>query len=496
MIVVVMNRKLRIDRRLLLVIPVSLVITGLMLALSGFGTVSIIVLILPAYVLLWLTTKPLSYRLARIRYSIRWKFEIAIAGLAALFLVVALISFGAMDKMHDGLHDIQDLMDTQKASQSLSTGAWTAHSRSQVRTAVEDLEDSRHGILFTLIPVFGLLGVLGAAALGTSMAWSVIEPLRKMRETMSGIASGRFSERIEVENNDELGELADHINATAAQLARLQEATLKDERARAVRERVAHVAQAEEEERRRISRELHDGLGPSLAAIGNRIRVSRGMVRTDPATAETHLDEIAEGLKGHIREIRELIYDLRPLALDQLGLTGALQQHVERFGQETGIQASFRASGEVSLDALGEMTVFRVVQECLNNVQEHAEAAQVEVSVRTVEELVEVMVEDNGRGFDPNETSPSGLGKGVGLFSMRERAELIGGSVTLQSAPGSGCVATLRLPSHASASIPEFAEQVTPVPGGSISVLSIALAHVCARNPGHEHTAPKTSQQG
>ena len=216
MIVVALNRKIKIDRRLLLIAPISVAITGLMLALSGFGTLSVVILILPVYVLLWLTTKPPSRFIARIRSSIRWKFEVAIAALAAFFLVVALISFGSMDKMHAGLHDIQDLIDSQKASQSLSTGAWTAHARSGVRGAIDELEDSRHGVLFSLTPVFGLLGVLGAAAVGTAMAWSVIEPVRRMSKSMRGIASGRFSEKVEVENEDELGDLADHINDAAS----------------------------------------------------------------------------------------------------------------------------------------------------------------------------------------------------------------------------------------------------------------------------------------
>ena len=101
---------------------------------------------------------------------------------------------------------------------------------------------------------------------------------------------------------------------------------------------------AQEEERRRISRELHDDLGPSLAAIGNRLNACRYMVRTDPERVEGELEDVTKNLRGHIQEIRHLIYDLRPLALDQLGLKGAVRQQVERFGQETGIQASFTMS--------------------------------------------------------------------------------------------------------------------------------------------------------
>ena len=230
-------------------------------------------------------------------------------------------------------------------------------------------------------------------------------------------------------------------------LSRLQEAVLTDERAKALRERMTHVTMAEEEERRRISRELHDGLGPSLAAIGNRIRAAKHTISTDPQGTEGQLDEIAKSVKGHIQEVRGLIYDLRPLALDQLGIQGALRQQLERFGKDAGIHASFSGPDEIALPSLAEVTVFRVVQECLTNVQDHSGASRVGVELKTTDTGLEVRVQDDGRGFDPEHVSPAADGKGLGLFGMRERAEALGGSFSLQSSPGRGCVAVLHIPS-------------------------------------------------
>lgn len=202
---------------------------------------------------------------------------------------------------------------------------------------------------------------------------------------------------------------------------------------------------AQEEERRRISRELHDGLGPSLAAIGNTVRICRGLVRTDPDRAEREMEGITRLLTGHVREIRELIYGLRPLSLDQLGLVGALRQQLERFGRQAGLETSFESSGEVSLDPLTEVTIFRVVQECLSNVQKHSGAGRVEVWLRTLADGVEVGVRDDGRGFDAGDPGSTSITGGMGLQNIRERAELLWARVTVESSEGSGCKVTLRL---------------------------------------------------
>ena len=267
-----------------------------------------------------------------------------------------------------------------------------------------------------------------------------------MEEAMHRIAAGNLSQPVRVENRDELGALAGRINQTAEELARLQEATLAEERSRALQERIAEVTLAQEEERRRISRELHDGLGPSLAAIGNRVRACRSIVRTDSEQAERELGEIADGLTGCIREIRALIHDLRPLALDQLGLMGALSQHVETFGHDTGISVSFSSSLETGLNPLVEVTVFRIVQECLSNVQKHADASQLEVSLQADGSGLELRVGDDGQGFDPGVAASHTGPQGMGLTSMQERAEMLSGSLSVKSAPGEGCQIVLYIP--------------------------------------------------
>jgi two-component system sensor histidine kinase DegS len=311
-----------------------------------------------------------------------------------------------------------------------------------VLPAVNDLEAEQHGILGST-PLFGLLAAPIILGLGIAVAWSIIGPVRRMEEAMDRIAGGDFSQNLDVSNRDELGDLATRINDTAGDLARLHDAALAAERGRALRERIAQVTVAQEEERRRISRELHDGLAPSLAAMGNRMRVCQQLVRREPARAETELADMAGGLKQHIQEIRHLIYDLRPTTLDQLGLDEALRQLVARHRQ-SGLEVALTSSSSTHLSPLAEVTVLRVVQECLTNVEQHAEASKVTVSVRVANGEAVAVVEDDGRGFDVESTSALGLG--VGLLSMRERASLVGGTVDIESERGSGSRVTLRIP--------------------------------------------------
>ena len=168
--------------------------------------------------------------------------------------------------------------------------------------------------------------------------------------------------------------------------------------------------------------------------------------RTAPAKAERELEEVTTTLKSNVQEVRELIHGLRPLALDQLGLVGALRQHVEQFGQQNGIEASVSASDDAPLDPLTEITVFRIVQECLINVQKHANATQVEVSIRWKSSSLEVLVRDDGRGFDPSSLAPGTEGAGMGLLSMKERAKLLGGDLSIHSSPDGGCDISLHVP--------------------------------------------------
>jgi two-component system NarL family sensor kinase len=200
------------------------------------------------------------------------------------------------------------------------------------------------------------------------------------------------------------------VAAHAVQLT----AGLRDSRMRLV--------SAREEERRRLRRDLHDGLGPTLAGVTLRLDAARRGVATDPQASVAELLALREEVQEAIGSIRELVYDLRPPALDELGLLGALR---ERAGRLAPLRVSVEADGGLpALPAAIEVAAYRVVQEALANVARHAHARRCSVRLDAGDGL-RVEIADDGRGL------PADRRAGVGLRSMRERAEELGGRLEL-----------------------------------------------------------------
>jgi signal transduction histidine kinase len=198
---------------------------------------------------------------------------------------------------------------------------------------------------------------------------------------------------------------------------------------------------AREEERRRLRRDIHDGLGPSLAAHMLAIGSARAALTTDPDKADQLLAHLESDLDSTLSEIRRLVYNLRPPELDQLGLVGALTSYVSQYnngaashGQrlETGFTIRVRASDNIPpLPAAVEVAAYRITQEAVNNVVRHAQARTCEVNLDFSDALL-LTIRDDGTGM------PEIVEAGVGLASMRERALELGGTCKVKSAPGFG----------------------------------------------------------
>lgn len=203
-----------------------------------------------------------------------------------------------------------------------------------------------------------------------------------------------------------------------------------------------HLENVRAEERAQIARNLHDEMGATLAALKMRIAwlASKLPAGTPHLSAEvTHIsDLVSEG----IRTVRQVVSDLRPNLLDDIGLAAAVKDYVKRFQRDTEIECTLVLPEEdVTLNANQSVTVFRIIQESLNNVTKHAQASKVEIHFARQGESLLLQIKDNGIGFDPVRKEQS-----FGLLGIKERALMIGGTATIESTPGQGTLVSLSIP--------------------------------------------------
>ncbi|MDR7418721.1 MAG: GAF domain-containing sensor histidine kinase [Armatimonadota bacterium] len=210
-------------------------------------------------------------------------------------------------------------------------------------------------------------------------------------------------------------------------------------------ELIEKLLTAHEDERRRIARELHDEAGQALTALI--VNLELASQEPSPERLRAQLKQLRDLAERTLSDIRRLIYDLRPSILDDLGLAAALRWYAKNLLDPRGIAWTLSVSGiSGRLPAGLETVAFRLVQEALTNVLRHAEASKVSVSVAVSGRELDVRIEDNGRGFDPQRPRSAGRTGGFGLLGMQERVELVGGRWEVQSTPGVGTVVSATLP--------------------------------------------------
>jgi len=206
-----------------------------------------------------------------------------------------------------------------------------------------------------------------------------------------------------------------------------------------------HLVTTREEERLRLRRDLHDGLGPLLSTIMHKVGLVRALYHCQPEAADALLSQLEDEIELVIGDLKGIVYNLRPPELDELGLVGALRAFVARLGNEaqTGraaLQVTVEAPNQLPrLAAAVEVAAYRIVQEAVTNVMRHAQARSCRVSL-LVEEALQIEVRDDGKGFAPTARA------GVGLTSMRERAEELGGVFAIAKGQPGGLQITARLP--------------------------------------------------
>lgn len=218
------------------------------------------------------------------------------------------------------------------------------------------------------------------------------------------------------------------------------------ERARRAQEEFSRQLIASQEgERKRIAAELHDSLGQDLLIIKNRAALGLRLL-DDPARAREQIEQIAGTASQSIREVRQIAYNLRPYQLDEIGLTQALEELVERVAGSCPVRLS--ASIDYIDDLLpadSAINLYRIIQEAINNVVKHSGAGAAAVTVRRGASEIEATVEDDGKGFAPAPREGGGAGRGLGLVGLAERARILGGKLAVRSAPGRGTTVRLTI---------------------------------------------------
>ena len=207
------------------------------------------------------------------------------------------------------------------------------------------------------------------------------------------------------------------------------------------------VIKAQEEERRRVAREIHDGPAQTLANIVLRLEIAEKLLDIDPSKVKAELQDLRRLVRSNLQDIRRIIFNLRPMALDDLGILPAISKYLENFQENYGIKCELRIEGrEKRLLSAMEVALFRLIQEGMTNVAKHANSAKVEICLIFQDEWTTVRIQDFGQGFEVNAAfAPE---EHFGLVGMRERVEMFSGRFSIRSTIGEGTTIELSIPSR------------------------------------------------
>jgi signal transduction histidine kinase len=322
---------------------------------------------------------------------------------------------------------------------------------------VQQDEGSAYASLYTLqsgVLGTGLLLALMAALLFRALSRSVVAPIGDLSEQAEELRRGNLARPITVSGDREIVVLADTLEAARRRLAAtLDELTSLNEtleaqvaeRTRALRVRdvqrrtlVRRLMAAGEEERRRIARELHDEISQLLTVIQlslDRVPVAAG------GDGAREMEKAMSLLEKTQKEVHRVIFDLRPSLLDDLGLAAAVKWYARNYLEPAGLDVRLEVEEDMAVPPTVEITAFRIYQEIVTNILRHAGAETVSVELYLDDGSLVLGVEDDGKGFDPTVEAA-----GAGIVGMRERAELVGGSLVLDSEAGLGTHVRLEIP--------------------------------------------------
>jgi signal transduction histidine kinase len=298
-------------------------------------------------------------------------------------------------------------------------------------------------------------GTLVAVAVAANLAINrmVLRRLGAAVKAIAAFGSGGLRDQLPEEPKDEIGELGEAFNTMASEVEQRQREN--EDLSEALREQAGARGQllrrlisAQEEERKRVARELHDDLGQSIGTTALTIELARRNVDHNPQTAMTHLADAHDLLSDASDRMYDLIMGLRPSVLDDLGLLPALEMQAGRCLDPAGISYQIESTGlEERLPAEIEVVLFRIFQEAITNAARHSDASLVSLRVIREDGFVLGEIEDNGIGFEPQELPGTENGtSGFGLLGMRERVGQCDGLIEIESSPGMGTSIHVHIP--------------------------------------------------
>ncbi len=211
---------------------------------------------------------------------------------------------------------------------------------------------------------------------------------------------------------------------------------------------IVRIIEAQEQERQRLVRQMHDGPAQSLTNLILQAEICERLFDNQPSRARAELTHLKNTVTSTFQKVRDFMFDLRPMMLDDLGLVPALKRYVANFAEKNNIATNLSVTGtEQRFASYQEVAIFRAVQELLTNARLHANASRIQVTLDIAGGMSRATVEDNGCGFDPKEIFAATLQhKTLGLPTQRERLEMLGGKMLVESAPGRGTRVTIEMP--------------------------------------------------
>lgn len=209
------------------------------------------------------------------------------------------------------------------------------------------------------------------------------------------------------------------------------------------------IIKAQEEERQRVARDIHDGPAQLLSNVVLKAEICERLIDVDLEKTREELRNLKKIVRDSLQDVRKIIYNLRPMSLDDLGLIPTLQRYILTFQEESGISVSFQTRGTtLDLKPVLSITVFRIVQEAINNINKHAKARSVYIHLEYAQNELRLNINDDGVGFDTERLKQRGedISSGFGLISMKERVDLLNGEMNIGSEPGKGTRLNIALP--------------------------------------------------